>query len=159
MREMLEDCGLSQKTIDGVIARLSTNDPVNRKYDLMFTIAGRKMDFLVEIKSVNDLNVNVQQTVIEALYDSYMARELLSLRKRVRLSNVQLRCSLSPEMGIFTAKPRASRGGPRRAGASLGVPRAGALLAGCAFSAAVRSWWLARRVDPYPEAFEALLSG
>jgi ATP sulfurylase len=63
-----------RKQSDAVIAGLSANDPVNREYDLIFTIAGRKMDFLVEIKSVSDLNVNVQQTVIEALYDSYMAR-------------------------------------------------------------------------------------
>jgi hypothetical protein len=73
VRKMLADWSASQDVIDGVIAKLSTNDPINRKYDVIITIAGRNMNFLVEIKSVNDLNVNVQQTVIEALYDSYMA--------------------------------------------------------------------------------------
>jgi hypothetical protein len=61
--------------IDAVIARFSTYKPIDRRMDLVMTIAGRNMDFLIEIKSVNDFTnkENVIQTLSEALYDAYMA--------------------------------------------------------------------------------------
>lgn len=64
-----------KEIIERVIARFATKNTINRKYDLIMTIAGRKMDFLIEIKSVNDFTrlENIIQTIEEALYDSYMA--------------------------------------------------------------------------------------
>jgi hypothetical protein len=73
VRKMLAEWGLSEKVFNDVIAWFSTDRPLDRSYDLIFTIAGRKMDFLVEIKSVNDFESNIAHTVYEALYDSYLA--------------------------------------------------------------------------------------
>jgi len=73
VKNMLKEWGLKEIDVAQVIAYYSTNKPIDRDYDLYIVIAGRKMIYLGEIKSANDLTSNVVQTVREALYDSYMA--------------------------------------------------------------------------------------
>ena len=76
VRQMLRGWGLSEKTINDVIARLSTSAPVKRRVDLIIAVRGKpSIFFLVEIKSGDDLTYNVAQTVYEALYDAFLAEK------------------------------------------------------------------------------------
>jgi hypothetical protein len=73
VENMLREWGLEETDVAQVIAYFSRDKPIDRDYDLYIVVAGRKMIYLGEIKSANDLTSNAVQTVKEALYDSYMA--------------------------------------------------------------------------------------
>lgn len=73
LRASFTDEGKIKRIVDTVIAGYATNEPVDRKMDLIIKVAGQKIEFLIEAKSQDDFASNIVQTLHEALYDSYLA--------------------------------------------------------------------------------------